>query len=55
MDADTVAVGEDNTSSASKTCDTANRLALVDRFTPTDRAVKNILDQGDEDTARPGA
>jgi hypothetical protein len=57
VDADVVAAGEDNASNvASKTCETANRLALVDRLNPIDRAVTNILDQGDEEScimARP--
>jgi hypothetical protein len=44
MGADTVAAGEDNASSASKTCNTANKLALVDNFNPIDRAVTNTLD-----------
>jgi hypothetical protein len=46
-----MAVGEDNVSSASKTCNTANRLALVDNFNPTDRAETSIFDQRDEDAA----
>jgi hypothetical protein len=46
------AAEKDNASSASKICETANILALPDSFNPIDRAVTNILGQGDEESWR---